>query len=172
MGGGYRCKHRSRTLFIWCVMSSSQFWHASIRVIILPNLFLITACEVRGFPKTILWLAHLWIKIKMHDCVNKAGCQELKWGSNVETFQTYFRHSSTMTLWAPTLLPVTIHLSWLKLLRITDKPLPTSPRVLATGTRTLSKITYAVPAEAEYDVLIGLVDTPSPRSISITVRPF
>lgn len=45
------------------------------------------------------------------------------------------------------------------------------PRVFATGTRTLSKVTYAVPAAAEYAVLMGLVETPGPRGINITVKP-
>lgn len=65
----------------------------------------------------------------------------------------------------------TIQRSWLKLLRITDIPLPTGPRVLAIGTRTLSKVTNAVPAAEEYAVLIGLVETPGPRGINMTVKP-
>lgn len=65
----------------------------------------------------------------------------------------------------------TIQRSWLKLLKITDIPLPMGPRVLATGTRTLSKVTYAVPAADEYAVLMGLVETPGPRGINITVKP-
>jgi hypothetical protein len=54
---------------------------------------------------------------------------------------------------------------------MTDMPLPTGPKVLAIGTRILSKVTYAVPAAEEYAVFIGLVDTPDPRGISITVNP-
>lgn len=36
---------------------------------------------------------------------------------------------------------------------------------------TLSKVTNAVPATDEYAVLMGLVETPSPRSINMTVNP-
>ena len=50
-------------------------------------------------------------------------------------------------------------------------PLPTGPSVLMIGTRTLSNVTYAVPAAAEYAVLIAFVDTPGPRGINITVKP-
>jgi hypothetical protein len=65
----------------------------------------------------------------------------------------------------------TIQRSWLKLLKITDIPLPTGPKVLAIGTRTLLKVTNAVPAAAEYEVLIGLVETSGPRGINMTVKP-
>lgn len=41
------------TLFIWCVIDSTQFWQASTRAIIFANLARITACDVRGFPNTI-----------------------------------------------------------------------------------------------------------------------
>jgi hypothetical protein len=54
---------------------------------------------------------------------------------------------------------------------MTDMPFPTGPRVLAIGTRTLSNVTYAVPAAAEYAVLIGFVEIPGPRGINITVKP-
>jgi hypothetical protein len=36
---------------------------------------------------------------------------------------------------------------------------------------TLSNVTKAVPATDEYAVLIGFVDTPGPRSMSMTVKP-
>ena len=39
--------------------------------------------------------------------------------------------------------------SWLKLLKMTCIPLPTLPNVFDTGTRTLSKVTNAVPAVGE-----------------------
>ena len=61
--------------------------------------------------------------------------------------------------------------SWLKLLSMTKIPPPSSPRVFSTGTLTLSKVTYAVPAADEYEVLTGLVSTPSPRSTRMTVNP-
>lgn len=35
----------------------------------------------------------------------------------------------------------------------------------------MSNVTYAVPAAAEYAVLIGFVEIPGPRGINITVKP-
>lgn len=64
------------------------------------------------------------------------------------------------------------HRSWLKLLRMTKTPPLTGPRVFSTGTLTLSKVMYAVPAVEEYEVLIAFVSTPSPRSTRIAVNPF
>ena len=64
-----------------------------------------------------------------------------------------------------------IHRSWLKLLRMTDMPLPSLPSVFDSGTRTLSNVTNAVPAVAEYAVLIGLVESPSQRGTKMTVYP-
>ena len=54
---------------------------------------------------------------------------------------------------------------------MTKIPPPSSPRVFSTGTLTLSNVTYAVPAVAEYAVLMGFVSTPSPRSTRMTVNP-
>jgi hypothetical protein len=62
---------------------------------------------------------------------------------------TYFKHSSTTNLWALKLMDVTIQRSWLKLLKMTDIPFPTFPSVWVVGTRTLSKMMYAVPATGE-----------------------
>ncbi len=84
---------------------------------------------------------------------------------------THFRHSSTMARWLRAETPHMTHRSWLKLLSMTKMPPPSSPSVFSTGTLTLSKVMYAVPAAAEYDVLIGLVETPSLRSTRITVKP-
>jgi hypothetical protein len=99
------------------------------------------------------------------------------------------RHSSTTTRWEATLCATIIHRSWFytcvqlrrksdkervsrtKLLRMTGMPWPTLPSVFATGTRTLSNVTYAVPAVAEYDVLMAFVDTLSSRGIRIVVYP-
>lgn len=50
-------------------------------------------------------------------------------------------------------------------------PLFSSPTIFSTGTLTLSNVTKAVPADAEYDVLMGLVSTPSTRGMSRTVKP-
>jgi hypothetical protein len=52
---------------------------------------------------------------------------------------------------------------------MTGMPCPILPSVLATGTRTLSNVTYAVPAVAEYDVLMALVETPSLRGMRMVV---
>lgn len=80
-------------------------------------------------------------------------------------------HSSTTSRCARTLMQHITHRSWLKLLSITKMPPPSSPSVFSTGTRTWSNVTYAVPAEDEYDVLIAFVETPSPRSTRMTVKP-
>ena len=56
-------------------------------------------------------------------------------------------------------------------LSITNIPPPSWPNVFSTGTLTLSNVTNAEPAVAEYEVLMGFVSTPSPRSMSITVKP-
>src|SRR5450756_1590952 len=61
--------------------------------------------------------------------------------------------------------------SWLKLLRMTNMPLPSLPSVFDSGTQTLSNVTNAVPAVAEYAVLIGLVESPSQRGTKMTVYP-
>ena len=84
----------------------------------------------------------------------------------------HFKHSSTTRLCAARLVPHIIHRSWLKLLRITLRPLFTGPSVLATGTRTLLKVTYAVPAVDEYAVLIAFVSMLSSRGTKTTVSPF
>lgn len=52
------------------------------------------------------------------------------------------------------------------------RPLPTPPRTFSTGTLTPSKKTYAVPADAEYEVLILRVSTLSSRSMSIIESDF
>lgn len=83
----------------------------------------------------------------------------------------YLRHSSTIRRCVPRLMERIIHRSWLKLLRITDMPLPSLPSVFDNGTRTLSNVTNAVPAVAEYAVLIGLVESPSERGTKMTVYP-
>jgi len=64
-----------------------------------------------------------------------------------------------------------IQRSWLKLLKMTCMPAPSRPSVFATGTRAPSNVTYAVPAVAEYAVLIGRVDSASVRGTRITVNP-
>lgn len=84
---------------------------------------------------------------------------------------TYLRHSSTIRRCVLKLIERIIHRSWLKLLRMTDMPLPSLPRVFDSGTRTLSNVTNAVPAVAEYAVLIGLVESPSQRGTKMTVYP-
>jgi hypothetical protein len=84
---------------------------------------------------------------------------------------TYLRHSSTIRRCVLRLMERIIHRSWLKLLRMTDMPLPSLPSVLDSGTRTLSNVTNAVPAVAEYAVLIGLVESSSERGTRMTVYP-
>lgn len=64
-----------------------------------------------------------------------------------------------------------IELVYITHLSMTNIPPPSCPSVFSTGTFTLSKVMYAVPAVAEYDVLMGLVSTPSPRSTRMTVKP-
>ena len=88
-----------------------------------------------------------------------------------EQYGTYLRHSSTMSRCVLKLIAMIAHRSWLKLLRMTPIPLPSLPSVFDTGTRTLSNVTNAVPAEAEYAVLIGLVESPSQRGTRMTVYP-
>jgi hypothetical protein len=85
--------------------------------------------------------------------------------------QSYFKHSSTITRCAPTATPHINHRSWLKFDKITRIPSPSFPRVFSIGAWTLSKVTNAVPAAAEYDVLTGFVSTPSDRSTRIVVYP-
>ena len=56
-------------------------------------------------------------------------------------------------------------------LNMTKMPPPSGPSMFPTGTFTLSNVTYAVPAVEEYEVLMGLVSTPSPRSMRKTENP-
>ena len=63
--------------------------------------------------------------------------------------ETYLRHSSTMSRCVLKPTATSNHRSRLKLLRMTDIPLPSLPSVFDTGTRTLSNVTNAVPAVAE-----------------------
>ena len=50
---------------------------------------------------------------------------------------------------------------------ISLNPSPIFPSTFPVGTFAFSNVTYAVPAAGEYDVLMGFVSTPSPRSMSI-----
>ena len=84
---------------------------------------------------------------------------------------THFIHSSVTPRWLRADVQHMTHRSWLKLDSMTKMPPPSSPSVFSTGTLTLSKVMYAVPAVDEYDVLIGLVLTPSWRSTRMTVKP-
>ena len=68
-------------------------------------------------------------------------------------------------------LQTMVHRSWLKLDRITLIPLFSLPRRFSTGTLTLSKVMYEVPAVGEYDVLMAVVSTPSCLSIKMTESP-
>jgi len=68
-------------------------------------------------------------------------------------------------------LQTMVHRSWLKLDRITLIPLFSLPRRFSTGTLTLSKVIYEVPAVGEYDVLMAVVSTPSCLSIKMTESP-
>jgi hypothetical protein len=63
--------------------------------------------------------------------------------------ETHLRHSSRITRCARADAQIITQRSWLKLLRITKIPLPSGPSVFSTGTRTLSKVTKAVPAVGE-----------------------
>lgn len=102
-------------------------------------------------------------------------CMEWKALVNIEkrygSRRTHLRHSSTIRRCVLKLMERIIHRSWLKLLRITDIPLPSLPSVFDSGTRTLSNVTNAVPAAAEYAVLIGLVESSSERGTRMTVYP-
>ena len=91
--------------------------------------------------------------------------------AHVKQTNAYFKHSSTTRRWPRAFVQHMTQRSWLKLLSMTKIPPPSSPRVFSTGTLTLSKVMYAVPADEEYEVLIGLVLTPSPRSTRMTVNP-
>lgn len=171
----YPAETRSFTWFIWYVILSYQFWHASTRDIIVASLALMTAWEVNGFPKTWRCVDHLIERVIM-----------AKFNS---LWSTYFRDSSTTRRCAAIEVPQTIHRSWLKLERMTDMPAPTLPSVLEIGTRTyfvgqskicrafnewmhtLSNVTNAVPATDEYAVLICFVSTPGPLGMRITVNP-
>ena len=54
---------------------------------------------------------------------------------------------------------------------MTIKPPFSGPNMFSAGTLTLSNVIYAVPAAVEYEVLICLVSTPSPRGTRNTVNP-
>ena len=54
---------------------------------------------------------------------------------------------------------------------MTSKPPSSGPSMFSAGTTTFSNVMYAVPAAVEYEVLICLVSTPSPRGTRKTVRP-
>jgi hypothetical protein len=83
----------------------------------------------------------------------------------------HLRHSSTIMRCERADAQHMTQRSWLKFESMTKMPPPSGPSVFSTGTLTLSNVMYAVPAEGEYDVLIGLVSTPSPRSTRMTVKP-
>ena len=73
---------------------------------------------------------------------------------------TYLRFSSTIRRCMLKLMERIIHRSWLKLLRMTDMHLPSLPRVFDSDMRTLSNVTNAVPAVAEYAVFDWLGGKP------------
>lgn len=148
-------------LFIWKVVFSNQFWTLSVLAIIAASLFRITAREVKGLPKALRWCIHLIFHVSYEQRSRPVP-------------STHFMHSSIMLLWYVAEAPHITNRSWLKLDRITKMPLPSSPMVFSTGTLTFSKVMKAVPAVGEYEVLMGLVSTPSDTclSTSITVKPF
>lgn len=99
-----------------------------------------------------------------------AGCS-ISFFPNTIRWLHHFRHSSTTVMHMRTTAHTIMNRSWLKLLMMTMKPLSSSPSRFSTGTLTLSNCTKAVAAAVEYDVLIGVVSTPSPRGISSTENP-
>lgn len=129
-----------------------------------------TAWEMRGLPKTNRWADHLFVSTDF---------AQHRW-------QPYLRHSSTM---ARELLMLAQHMTHrsccgcqlpekrerkeptLKFDRMTSKPPFSGPSIFSSGTSTLSKVMYAVPAAVEYDVLICLVETFSVRGTRKTVSP-
>ncbi len=150
-------------LHIWYVMFSSQLCWLSTREIMSASLLRTTASECRGLPNALRWLTHL--------NPNETRRSALFLRRGKRQLWTNFMHSSTTSRCARTLMQHITHRSWLKLLSITKMPPPFSPSVFSTGTWTRSNVTYAVPAEDEYDVLIAFVETPSPRSTRMTVKP-
>ena len=110
-------------MFIWWVIVSNQFWHASTREIIAASLARITACAVKGLPKTIRCVVHLIQMISVIDFIKNHAA-------------LYFKDSSTTSRCAAMEVAHTIQRSWLKLERMTDMPAPIGPNVLEMGTRT------------------------------------
>jgi hypothetical protein len=74
---------------------------------------------------------------------------ELSGLPNALRCETHLRHSSRTMRCARADAQIITQRSWLKLLRITKIPPPSGPSVFSTGTRTLSKVTKAVPAAGE-----------------------
>jgi len=74
---------------------------------------------------------------------------ELSGLPNALCCETHLRHSSTISRCARADAQIITQRSWLKLLKITKIPPPSGPSVFSTGTRTLSKVTKAVPAVGE-----------------------
>jgi hypothetical protein len=106
-------------------------------------------------------MLHIWyVTFSSHACVLSAraiicasfermtAC-ELRGLPNALRWLTHLRHSSTTARCARAEPQHITHRSWLKLLRITKIPPPSGPSVFVTGTRTLSNVTYAVPATDE-----------------------
>lgn len=84
--------------------------------------------------------------------------------------EDHSRHSSTALRAYRTVWHEIMKRSWLKLARMTRRPSFSGPIMFSLGTKTLSKVTYAVPAVWPYAVLICLVSTPSVRGTRNMVR--
>ena len=74
---------------------------------------------------------------------------ELRGLPNAFLCETHLRHSSVIMRCARVDAQIMTQRSWLKLLRTTKIPPSSGPSVFSTGTRTLSKVTKAVPAVEE-----------------------
>jgi len=111
--------------------------------------------------KDVLTMLHIWyVTFSNHACKASAraiipasfarmtAC-ELSGLPNALRCETHLRHSSVITRCARADAQIITQRSWLKLLRITKIPPPSGPSVFSTGTRTLSKVTKAVPAVGE-----------------------
>ena len=68
---------------------------------------------------------------------------------NALRWLTHFMHSSVTSRWLRADVQHMTQRSWLKFESMTKMPPPSSPRVFSTGTLTLSKVMYAVPAAEE-----------------------
>ena len=115
--------------------------------------------ETRG--DALLTMLHIWyVTFSSQACrasaraiicasLERMTACELRGFPNAFLCETHLRHSSVIIRCAREDAQIITQRSWLKLLRTTKIPPSSGPRVFSTGTRTLSKVTKAVPAVGE-----------------------